>query len=61
MRTTNAIVTGMQAYTDLFCKRSNGGCYQAVARYDVLATRGGQTVWIGPGGWTRDRPVRAHR
>ncbi|MEW2253224.1 hypothetical protein AB0907_38615 [Streptomyces sp. NPDC006975] len=54
-------MTGIQAYTDLFCKRSNGGCYQAVARYDVVPTRGGQTVWIGPGGWTRNRPVRAHR
>ncbi|WP_069766815.1 hypothetical protein [Streptomyces sp. LUP30] len=39
---------------NLFCKRPGGGFYQAVARTDVVPTRGGQTVWVGPAGWTRN-------
>ncbi|MEU7381835.1 MULTISPECIES: hypothetical protein [unclassified Streptomyces] len=39
---------------NLLCKRRIGGYYQAVARYDVVPTRNKQTVWIGPGGWTRN-------
>ncbi|MFD0267427.1 hypothetical protein ACFVGY_12640 [Streptomyces sp. NPDC127106] len=39
---------------NLFCKRPGGGYYQAVARYDVVPTRNGQTVWVGPTGWTRN-------